>query len=344
MTALSRGELLRWLAERDELALEELWRRADESRRLHVGDEVHLRGLVEISNHCVRACHYCGLRAGRRGLERYRLSVVEIVDCARLALRLGYGTLVLQAGEDPRLDGDRVSEIIRAVKRETGLAVSLSLGERSAEELAAWRTAGADRYLLRFETSRRELFLKIHPPHPAGRDRLEVLADLRRLGYEVGTGILIGVPGQTLDDLADDLELLREIDPEMIGSGPFIPHPGTPLGAEGAKRSTLATPLVTCIVLALSRLLCPDANIPATTALATLDPDTGRELGLRRGANVVMPNLTPPRYRALYEIYPGKACVGETAEVCSRCLAARIESIGRRIGAGPGGSRRKRSA
>jgi biotin synthase len=335
--------MLRWLGERDEVALEELWRRADEARRTHVGDEVHLRGLVEISSHCRRGCHYCGLRADRRGLERYRLTVEEIVDCARLALRLGYGTVVLQAGEDPRLDGDRVSEIVRAIKGETGLAISLSLGERTTEELAAWRAAGADRYLLRFETSRRELFREIHPPHPAGRDRLEVLEECRRLGYEVGTGMLIGVPGQTIDDLADDLALLGQIDPEMIGSGPFIPHPETPLGGAGAESPALATPLMTCILLALSRLQCPTANIPSTTALATLDPDRGRELGLRRGANVVMPNLTPPRCRELYEIYPGKACVGETAEACSRSLVDLVTALGRRVGVGPGSSRRHRA-
>jgi biotin synthase len=337
---IDRAEILGWLAERDEAALEPLWRRADETRRANVGDEVHLRGLLEISNHCVRACHYCGLRAGHYGLERYRLTLDEIIEGARAAERFGYGTVVLQAGEDPALDGDRVTEIVRAIRAATSLAVSLSLGERSAEELAAWREAGADRYLLRFETSDPELYRKIHPPHSRGRDRFEVLDDLRRLGYEVGTGILIGIPGQTLDDLAGDLERLRTLDPDMIGSGPFIPHPDTPLGAEA--ESGLATPLVTCIVLALSRLLCPEANIPATTALATLDPETSRELGLQRGANVVMPNLTPVRYRSLYEIYPGKACVGETAEVCNRCLAARIDSIGRRVGTGPGGSRKRR--
>ncbi len=357
---ISRDEVLGWLRTEGEADLAPLWERADRVRRETVGDAVHLRGLVEISNHCVRECAYCGLAAGRDGLGRYRMSAEEVLACARLAVGLGYGTLVLQAGEDYGLTADWVEALVRRVREETPLAVTLSLGERRDEELARWRRAGADRYLLRFETGNRALYERIHPPL-GGRtsDRLAQLGRLRELGYEVGSGILIGIPGQSWEDLADDLVRFRDLDLDMIGLGPYLPHPETPLGRvalgtgeEGAEPedgggTALPRPLppghqvpadetTTLKALALARLLCPEANIPSTTALATLDPARGRELGLRRGANVVMPNLTPPAYRAAYEIYPGKACVGETAEVCQSCLQARIAGLGRRVARGRG--------
>jgi biotin synthase len=342
MNALDRTEILRWLTCADPDALEELWHKADRVRREHVGDEVHLRGLIEISNHCLRQCHYCGLRAGNRDIKRYRMSSGEIVAAAKQARDLGYGTVVLQAGEDDGLTVAMVSGIIRRIKDEAGVAITLSLGERTLSELRAWRRAGADRYLLRFETSNRELFSRMHPPRGRGRpSRMEILRKLGPLGYEVGSGVMLGIPGQTFDDLARDLELFRELDLDMIGVGPFIAHPATPFGqAEPAAipGQVPATELMTYKVIALARLLCPDSNIPSTTALATLNLAEGRELGLRRGANVVMPNLTPPEYRAHYEIYPGKACVRETTDLCNRCVVERIENIGRRVGQGAGPS------
>ncbi len=336
-----RATLLRWLREDDPARIEELWREADEVRRRHVGDDVHLRGLVEVSNHCARQCAYCGIRAGNAAIGRYRMTADEVLDCARRAVVLGFGTLVLQAGEDDVLTTGWVEDVVRRVKAATPLAVTLSLGERGEEELAAWREAGADRYLLRFETSDAELYRRIHPPRP-GRsdgDRFAILRALRRLGYEVGSGVMVGIPGQTLESLADDLLAFRALDLDMIGIGPFIPHPGTPLGEKlgTAPTFSLATEEMVCKMVALARLVRPDANIPATTALATLDPEHGRETGLTRGANVVMPNLTSPAYRQLYEIYPGKACVTETAEHCAFCLRGRIRSIGRTVGAGQGG-------
>lgn len=342
-----RGELVRWLRQDDDAALAALWRRADETRRERVGDAVHLRGLVEISSHCVRRCAYCGLRAERRDLPRYRMTDDEILACARQAVAFGFGTLVLQAGEDPGLGMERVAELVRRVKGETELAVTLSLGERSVEELACWRAAGADRYLLRFETSREDLFARIHPGL-AGRGpgyRLELLAALRDLGYEVGSGVMIGIPGQTFDDLARDIELFARLDLDMIGVGPFLPHPHTPLGQTSCLPPPVPdqvpnTEAMTYKVVALARLACPRANIPSTTALATLNRESGRELGLQRGANVVMPNLTPVKYRALYEIYPAKACIGEDAAACNMCLKRRILALGRTIGVGPGGARR----
>jgi biotin synthase len=344
---LDQAEILGWLTEDDPARLAELWRRADETRAAHVGDEVHLRGLVEFSNHCVRQCTYCGLRAGNRALGRYRMTEAEIVACAELAVTLGYGTVVLQSGEDDGFDAAWLGGIVRRLKAETPLAVTLSVGERDEAELAAWREAGADRYLLRFETSNPALFRRIHPPRPgASCDRIATLRLLRRLGYEVGSGVMIGIPGQTYADLARDLALFRELDLDMIGVGPYISHPGTPLAQRpivpGSPEQVPATELMTYKLLALTRLACPRANLPSTTALATVNRAEGRELGLMRGANVVMPNLTPVGYRARYEIYPAKACIGETPRECHGCLTGRIRRLGRRVGQGRGDSAARR--
>ncbi|MBU4271552.1 MAG: [FeFe] hydrogenase H-cluster radical SAM maturase HydE [Planctomycetes bacterium] len=363
---MQRSEIINWLRETDPGRLEDLWRPADRTRRENVGDEVHLRGLVELSNHCVRLCGYCGLRAANTGLQRYRMSDDEVLRCAHQAVEFGYGTVVLQSGEDPQLTGRRMTGLIRRIKAETPLAVTLSLGERDDDELAEWRRAGADRYLLRFETSNRELYDRIHPPKadvpsaakrsrwggsstatPTGdvpHSRFAILHTLRELGYEVGSGVMIGIPGQTFDDLADDIELFGRLDLDMIGVGPYLRHPDTPLADRRAwpdapaGRQVPADETMTYKVIALTRLVCPRTNIPATTALATLNTDYGRELGLVRGANVVMPNLTPPKYRILYEIYPDKACIAETGRECHRCLIARIKALGRRPGAGRGDS------
>jgi biotin synthase len=345
MTAIpNRDEILAWLREEDPRRLEELWRRADQTRRRHVGDAVHLRGLVEISNHCARQCAYCGLRAGNNSLERYRMSVEEILNSARQAVEFGYGTVVLQGGEDFRLTRDWVAEVVRQIKAETPLAVTLSLGEREDGELAAWREAGADRYLLRFETSDRALFDLIHPPlWKTPSDRVAILRRLKALGYEAGSGIMVGLPGQSYMSVADDIELFRDLDLDMIGIGPFIAHPGTPLGNGEVCLAAIdgdqapATELMVYKTMALTRLVCPEANIPSTTALATINKRNGREQGLRRGANVVMPNLTPVQYRRWYEIYPAKACITETGDACNGCLRLRLSAIGRHAGQGPGG-------
>ncbi len=352
---MNKNDVIHWLHEERAARLEELYRHADETRRRNVGDEVHLRGLIEISNCCVRDCAYCGLRAGHRALTRYRMEPEEILGCVRKAVDYEYGTVVLQSGEDYGIATETMAEIIRRVKSETDLAVTLSLGERPDDDLACWRTAGADRYLLRFETSDAKLYSRIHPPLAAphvrpkvsvseGSDRVAILRRLGELGYEVGSGVMIGIPGQTYESLADDIELFRTLDLDMVGVGPYLPHPNTPLGrSPGDFRTAEAdqvpnTEEMTYKVLALTRLACPRANIPSTTALATLNTAGGRELGLQRGANVVMPNLTPVKYRALYEIYPGKACIAETAEACQACLRQRILSIGRKVGTGPGGA------
>jgi biotin synthase len=347
LDSLDHETITGWLREGDPAALERLWTRADAVRQASVGDAVHLRGLIEVSNHCIRHCLYCGIRACSEGLTRYRMSADEILACARQAQNLGYGTVVIQSGEDPGLTRDFIAGVIRAIEAETGLAITLSLGEREDDDIRAWKEAGADRFLLRFETSDPELYRRIHPSLPGTvSDRVAQLQRMREIGYEIGSGVMVGIPGQTWDILARDIELFRDLDIDMIGIGPFLPSPRTPLGGEAAERLRAADDdqvpndeLTTLKVVALTRLVCPEANLPSTTALSTLDPATGRELGLLRGANIVMPNVTPPAYRVLYEIYPGKASIHETAQVS---IQQRIRAIGRQVGTGPGGRKRVR--
>lgn len=335
------GEILEWLRQSDENRLEALWQRADDMRKRCVGDEVHLRGLLEISNHCCRNCHYCGLRVSNSTVERYRMTAEEILAAAQEAANYGYGTVVIQAGEDYGLRGEDIAELVARIKEQTPLAVTLSLGERSDEELALWRRVGADRYLLRFETSNRQLYDAIHPGRSGVHsDRFALLGRLRELGYEVGSGVMIGIPGQKYDDLANDIEMFGKLDLDMVGVGPFIAHPETPLWGDDNKADDCVenTELMAYKVIALTRLMCPLSNIPSTTALATLNIAAGRELGLARGANVVMPNVTPMKYRAMYEIYPAKACINEEPQQCHDCIKDRIKSIGRKVGVGEGES------
>ncbi len=346
---ISESDILRWLREEDPVRLEELFAEADRVRHENVGDAVHLRGLIEISNICCRRCAYCGIRVDNPAVERYRLSREEIMNCVREAVAYGYGTAVMQAGEDYGIGREWLAGIIAEIKRTTPLAVTLSLGERPDEDLAAWRAAGADRYLLRFETSDPALYAIIHPPAPgkAPTDRIAILRRLQELGYEAGSGVMIGIPGQSYRSLAHDIATFAALDLDMIGVGPYLPHPETPLGSRAVApaidpaEQVPNSEAMTYKVLALTRLACPQANIPSTTALATLNTVSGRELGLQRGANVVMPNLTPPQYRVLYEIYPAKACISETAEQCQRCLEGRIRAIGRQVGQGQGGRGRR---
>jgi biotin synthase len=344
MTALTKIDLLGWLRESHPSRLRELYERADAVRKEYVGDAVHLRGLIEVSSHCERQCMYCGLRQGNRALPRYRMTKEEILDCARQAERLGYGTVVMQAGEDDLLTAEWIAEIVRWIKRETTLAVTLSLGERCPDELRLWRAAGADRYLLRFETSDESLFRIIHPRRFPGRpDRLTLLRKLKSLGYEAGGGVMVGIPGQSFESLANDILVFRALDLDMIGIGPYIAHAATPLGS-GALRPRIATAdqvpsneEMVYKMIALTRIVCPTANIPSTTALATINKTDGRKLGLKVGANVVMPNLTPVKYRSLYQIYPAKACIEESAIDCNQCLRSQIYSLGRFAGQGQGG-------
>lgn len=345
LDGLDRGDIRAWLIEEDRDALEMLWQRADAVRRARVGDEVHLRGLIEVTNYCVRACAYCGIAACAGPLPRYRMTREEILACARQGRDFGFGTVVLQGGEDPGLSGPFVTDVVRSIKAETGAAITLSLGERHHADLLAWREAGADRYLLRFETTDAALYKRIHPDlQGTVSDRFGQLLHMRDMGYEIGTGVMVGIPGQTWDTLTNDIWTFRDYDMDMIGIGPYLPGPRTPLagplGAELAAPPGEQVPndeLTTLKAVALTRLVCPDTNIPSTTALSILAPSAGRANGLCRGANVVMPNLTPPEYRVLYEIYPGKAAVHETADALADQVVGLIAGLGRTVGTGPGG-------
>ena len=362
-----------WLLEKDSRKLQTLWEQADTIRQKNVGDAVFLRGLIEISNICRRNCLYCGIRAANTTLARYRLSVAELLETARLAKHFNYGTIVIQSGEDCQFQAGDITDAIRQIKKETELAITLSLGERTLSEYRQWVEAGANRCLLRFETSNRQLFRAIHPAASGEQpvDRLELLKQLRKIGYEVGSGVMTGIPGQSWDDLARDIALFAELDLDMIGCGPFLPHPETPLGrtcdidpitglyrpgplSDEQKQfyNRAGIPIldpddqVYCDehlpfkVIALARLVCPTANIPSTTAIATIDPKQGRMTGLSRGANVVMPNLTPTKYRKMYEIYPNKAANFESPEETHATAVRQIMELGRTVGLGPGTSPR----
>lgn len=312
---------------------DELYRRADEVRREAVGDDVHLRGLIEFSNICRNDCLYCGIRRGNRQVQRYRMTEEELVETAKRAAALGFQTIVLQSGEDLYFDQARMCRIIEQIKR-LDVALTLSVGERDYEDYKAFRDAGADRYLIRIETTDRDLYHRLNPGM-SWEHRHECLLMIRELGYELGSGIMVGLPGQTVESIADDLLYLKDICIDMAGIGPFIPHPETPLANESG--GTLEQALRT---MAVMRLLMPDINIPATTAMESLHPQ-GRIMALQAGANVVMPNVTEGEYRRLYELYPGKICVNDTPAHCRSCIGLKIRSIGRTIGQGRGGHKKR---
>ncbi len=328
---LAEAELAALLA--DDGATDELAAAADRVRRAFVGDEVHLRGLIEFSSYCRQNCLYCGLRRDNKNAQRYRLSPEEIVALAEKAKAAGYPTVVMQSGEDAWFTAERLAAIVRDVKR-LGLTVTLSVGERTTDEYRVLREAGADRFLLRIETTDRALYERLDPGM-SHEDRIRCLADLKRLGYEVGTGCLVGLPGQTAEMLARDVLFFRSIDADMVGIGPLVPNGETPLGDERPGDMRLVRRMVAAI-----RLLLPEANIPATTAMETLSPGA-RELMLRSGANVMMPNVTEGEARQKYALYPGKACVADTPEHCRACMEGRIRAMGRTVGKGPGGRMRK---
>jgi biotin synthase len=340
-----RAEILSMLTSDSPERVADMMQVADQTRAARVGDEVHLRGLVEISNHCRRDCTYCGLRASNRNVKRFRMSDDEIMSCVYRAAGLGYGSVVLQAGEEPALGSRRVAELILRIIGETGLAVTLSLGERNLAELAAWREAGASRYLLRFETSDQDLLRKVHPPLAGGavsqHPRLELLRALRRLGFETGGGVMVGLPGQSYSTLANDLLTFASLELDMIGVGPWVPNPATPLGRAGLPDTPDQTPNSTEMTLrtiALTRLVRPGANIPATTALSTVGGTECLARALSCGANVIMPDLTPPKYREHYSIYPGKSGFFQESACQDEELQRVISSLGRTAGRGPGHS------
>ena len=313
----------------------ELYALADEVRHEVVGDEVFVRGILEFSNVCARQCDYCGIRAENRKVRRYAMSADEILEAARHMPASGQTTVVLQSGESPAFGDRALGELIRRIKAETPLAVTLSVGARPGDVYRYWRDCGLDRFLIRFETSDAALYARLHPDSTL-EERLDCIRALQDLGVQAGSGFLVGVPGETVETLADNVLLCRTLELDMIGIGPFIAHPDTPLAGRG--NAYASEPEMLFKALAVLRLFNPAAHIPATTAYDAFFPGEGRDLALQRGANVFMPNCTPVRYRKDYLLYPGKPCVDESAEQCSQCVLHRIRALGRTIGQGPGHS------
>lgn len=326
MTEFTKKEIVDIL--KDDRQNEWLFSLADKVRRENVGDEVHLRGLIEFSNICHCFCKYCGLRCENKELDRYRILPDDIVKYAQKAVEMGYKTIVLQSGEDAFYTREILCDIIKRIK-EFDVALTLSIGERSFDDYKAFRDCGADRYLIRIETTDKNLYKKMHP-NMSFDNRVRCLKDLRKLGFEVGTGCLVGLPEQTVESLADDVLFFKEINADMVGIGPFIAHPHTPLKDIPNGNFTLALK-----VMALTRILLKNINIPATTAMETLNPN-GRIIALQSGANVVMPNVTTTEYRAKYEIYPNKICINENPSQCFHCISGKIKSIGRTVSTGYG--------
>ena len=314
------GDEFKQLLDCDDSYLHE---RASAVRRRVFGDRIYMRGLIEFTNYCKRDCFYCGLRRSNAGANRYRYTKDNILECAALGHELGFRTFVLQGGEDAHFTDDVMVDIIRAIKAaHPDCAITLSIGERSRESLQKLRNAGADRYLLRQETSNVVHYAHLHPPEMTLADRQKCLRDLKELGYQVGCGLMAGSPGQTLDCIVDDLLFIKELDPEMVGVGPFIPHSATPFAGE--TQGSLGLTLNTTAIL---RLMKPSLNIPSTTALGTIDP-RGREKGVLAGANVVMPNLSPPHIREKYLLYDNKICTGDGPRHCRFCIERRLNGIG----------------
>lgn len=333
---LNQQELCSLLALEDTEQLEPLYQKADKIRKKYVGDEVHLRGLIEFSNYCRNNCLYCGIRRDNKKIKRYRMEIDEILDTAVLAANMGYKTVVLQSGEDMYYTTDKLVELIRLIKNNADVAITLSIGERSYDDYVRFFEAGADRYLMRFETSNPELYAKLHPDS-SFENRMNILKWLKQIGYQTGSGIMIGLPGQSIEDLAQDILKFKELDLDMIGVGPYICHQDTPLA--GNPNGTVE---MTLKVIALTRIVTKNTHIPATTALATLRPADGREKALQAGANVIMPNVSPVKYREFYELYPNKICIRENAKQCNNCIKRRIFSIGRTISKGYGHSLKKK--
>jgi biotin synthase len=330
MTNYTKQDITKWL-EADDAS--ELFETADTIRKKYFGDDVHIRGIIEFSNSCKKNCLYCGLRKDNEDIERYRMSEKEIIDTAIKAGSLGYKTILLQSGENDIYDMDILCNIIKQIKACLDCAVTLSLGEKSLAEYSILKKAGADRYLLRFETSSKKLFKQLKPDSSYD-NRLNCIRDLKTAGFQVGSGIMIGLPGQTYDILADDILLMRELNLDMIGMGPFLSHYNTPLG--NAISGTLD---LTLRVLAITRILMPDVHIPATTAMGTVEKN-GREKALQCGANVIMPNVTPSRYRKHYEIYPNKICIDEEPGDCRMCIEGMLKALGRTIAIDRGDSKK----
>ncbi|MDP4153691.1 MAG: [FeFe] hydrogenase H-cluster radical SAM maturase HydE [Bacillota bacterium] len=321
-STLDREEFLNLISNITEDDKQYLFGQAMQARRRHYGNAVYLRGLIEFTNMCKRNCRYCGIRAANKNADRYRLSNDEILSCCENGYRLGFRTFVLQGGEDDYFTDDRLCGLVSEIKaRYPDAAVTLSVGERPKNSYQRLFDAGADRYLLRHETASGRLYNQLHEEMSLS-NRKQCLYDLKEIGYQVGAGFMVGLPGQTDEDLVEDLVFLKELSPHMVGIGPFIPQKDTPLANEKS-----GTAEKTVLLLAVIRLLLPNVLLPATTALGTITPK-GREMGLMAGANVLMPNLSPVSVRKKYSLYDGKICTGEEAAECLNCISLRIKSCG----------------
>lgn len=330
---LTREEILSLLRLTDKADIDRLLKAGDAVRRAYCGDAVQIRALVEFSNICARHCNYCGLRAPNTNIKRYRMEPDEIVDLAKHLHDKGLHTIVLQSGEDPYYTGEMLADIARRIKAETGMAITFCVGERPYEDYKLWKETGVDRYLLRHETANRELYQALHPDGDFD-NRMRCLRWLRELGYQTGAGCMVGTPCQTVEHLADDIEFFRDFQPDMAGIGPYIAHPDTPYAS-----CETGTVDMTLKMVALARIVTRNALLPATTAIGSIE-ELGREMALEAGADVVMPNYTPLKYREFYEIYPNKRCISEDPELCHGCMQLRIKSVGRTVSDNPGHSRK----
>ena len=321
---MSREEYAELLGMEDDTAVRELLQtEALHLRERYFGKKVYIRGLIEFTNYCKNDCYYCGIRCGNRNAKRYRLTAEEILKCCETGHRLGFRTFVLQGGEDPFFTQERMTDLIRQIKkRYPDCALTLSVGEKSFEEYQAYKDAGADRFLLRHETADESHYRLLHPEKMSLSHRMECLCNLKKIGFQTGAGFMVGSPGQTLETLAEDLLFLDRLKPEMVGIGPFIPHHDTRFADQPAGSVSR-----TLFLLSVIRILLPSVLLPATTALGTLDP-FGREKGLAAGANVVMPNLSPLSHRKEYDLYDNKICTGDEAAECVKCLGRRVHKAG----------------
>lgn len=318
--------LLADLKQADEETEKYLFARADALRRETYGTDVYLRGLIEFTNHCKNDCYYCGIRRNNTGVSRYRLTREEILECCRIGYEIGYRTFVLQGGEDVWYTDDKICDLVSSIKNVyPDCAVTLSIGEKEYESYKKYYEAGADRYLLRHETADPEHYRMLHPEELSAEHRQNCLFQLKEIGYQIGCGIMVGSPGQTDEHILKDLRFMQKLQPHMIGIGPFIPASGTPMESEPA--GTLED---TLHLLSVLRLIFPKVLLPATTALGTIHP-TGRELGIKAGGNVVMPNLSPTGVRDKYLLYDGKICTGDRAEECRHCMEGRMRRTGYQV-------------
>jgi biotin synthase len=321
--------------------LNKLFSKANEIRKQHIGDKVFIRGILEFSNHCKNDCLYCGIRKSNSNLKRYRVQPKEIMQIAENAVnKLGFNTVLLQSGEDDFYTTEIIEDLIKDILKKCDCRVALSIGERPIEEYKKYYKAGARRCLIRFETTNKEIFKSLHPKKSVTKNsfekRIELLKDLKKMGYQVGTGPMIGLPNQTLADLAEDILFYNKLNINMAGMGPFISHHNTPLA--GSPNGTFNMSLK---MIAITRIVCKDIFISATTALQTLNKFNGRELALKAGANLLMPNITPKKYREHYQLYPNKVCIYESPYDCAGCVKSVIQSVDRVPGKGYGDTLRK---